>query len=123
MGVFFQPWWGSTHFRKTSSSVLQRCSPFFLLLPSLLSPMLLFFLLDSALLLVPTTRWTACPPGRPRQGPPAAAGDHRHPELFGLKTVTTKPAESKLYLKCAIITILGFNKTERRVQLKLEYCK
>merc|ERR1712098_554722 len=68
-------------------------------------------------------RWTACPPGRPRKGPPAAAGDHRHPELFGLKTVTAKPAESKLYLKCAIITILGFNKIERRVQLKLEYCK
>merc|ERR1711970_311577 len=41
MGVFFKPWWGSTHFVTTSSSVLQRCSPSFLLLPSLPSPRLL----------------------------------------------------------------------------------
>merc|ERR1711970_414911 len=41
MGVFFQIWWGSIYFEKTSSSFLQRCSPFFLLLPSLLSPRLL----------------------------------------------------------------------------------
>merc|ERR1712212_386796 len=39
MGVFFQPWWGSTYFGKTSSLVLQRCSPSSLLLPSLPSPM------------------------------------------------------------------------------------
>merc|ERR1719370_581946 len=41
--IFFQPWWGSTYFGKTSPSVLQRCSPFFLLLPSLLSPRLLSY--------------------------------------------------------------------------------
>merc|ERR1712212_1192825 len=41
MGVFFQPWWGSTQFVTTSSLVLQRCSPFFLLLPSWPSPRLL----------------------------------------------------------------------------------
>merc|ERR1711970_428371 len=40
MGVFFQPWWGSTQLVTTSSSVLQRCSPSFLLLPSLPSPRL-----------------------------------------------------------------------------------
>merc|ERR1712055_1025344 len=39
--VFFQPWWGSTQFVTTSSLVLQRCSPFFLLLPSWPSPRLL----------------------------------------------------------------------------------
>merc|ERR1719370_935843 len=39
--IFFQPWWGSTYFGKSSSSVLQRCSSFFLLLPSSLSPRLL----------------------------------------------------------------------------------
>merc|ERR1711862_1027886 len=40
MGVFFQPWWGSTKFCTTNSSVLQRCSPSFLLLPSLPFPRL-----------------------------------------------------------------------------------
>merc|ERR1711970_1400776 len=44
MGVFFKPWWGSTQFVTTSSSVLQRCSPSFLLLPSWPSPRLLSFL-------------------------------------------------------------------------------
>merc|ERR1712013_123278 len=36
----FQPWWGSTIFCTTSSPVLQRCSPSFLLLPSLPFPRL-----------------------------------------------------------------------------------
>merc|ERR1712013_368755 len=57
MGVFFQPWWGSTFFGKTSSSVLQRCSPSFLSLPSWPSPRLLFSLQESAL-----------PPGHSQEG-------------------------------------------------------
>merc|ERR1712243_389349 len=114
MGVFFQPWWGSTFFGKTSSSVLQRCSPSFLLLPSLPSPRLLFSLQESALPNVPTTHSVVphllrfpragcscrCPErparqdgspsrtarthGRPRQGGAAAGRDHRHPEVLGL---------------------------------------
>merc|ERR1711862_933892 len=55
MGVFFQPWWGSTFFGKTSSSVLQRCSPSFLSPPSLPSPRLLSSLQESVLPPVPTT--------------------------------------------------------------------
>merc|ERR1711970_1274292 len=59
MGVFFQPWWGSTQFVTTSSSVLQRCSPSFLLLPSWPSPRLLSFLQASTLQPAQTTHSVA----------------------------------------------------------------
>merc|ERR1712098_474985 len=95
---------GSSHFEKTSSSVLQRCSPFFLLLPSLFSPRALFFLLDSALLLVPTTHSVAQALSRSQRSPEVLLSSQ--PKRLRNTSTTLPPLPTPLWSQVLMFTLL-----------------